>query len=994
MKKILLILTLLTITLYSLAYSTLEYDRYNVSFLNMKAGLPHNFVNAVYEDSKGFLWIATYGGGLVRYDGYTFATIPSCHSNMLMHSNSCRNIVEDRFGRMWIAFDEGIAVMDLKSYRTMDGRSMGVDITGILEQTGVNVALDNRGNIWVVTDKNIYKVVFDESGNVVNVYHATFVSNTPDVAVADVDGDGTVWAAIDDGIYKLDVVRGKLSKTPVSVMKPLFGSHYVTDFMLHSGDTWVTTNCGVYRYVKDSKQLVHYASDGSEGCLSHNFATCMAICPEGRLLVGTLGGVNVFDYNDGRFTQIRSGWSDRRLSLSSDFVHDIYTSKTTVWVSTDNGGVTKLTLRQGNVRNFVHRPGDDSSLSSGCVNSTYVEPDGTLWVGTVDGGLNRCAPGSSVFTHYTTANSPLRHNTVSTLISHGRILWIGTWGGGVYWLDMDHPDQMQRLEVEGKYDHITSHIGALAYDDINNGLWIGSNDGLFFYDFSKHGLTMPFKGCDLIRGCIGSLIDDKKRLWIGCVTGMRVIYLNRRQKGQFRCDEYRYKLDNPQSRLIDKITCFCQSADGRIWVGSNGNGLYELTGEKDGRMTFRAFTVQDGLANNAIKGIAEDIYKRLWIPTNNGLSVFNPADEVFSNYSESDGMVSSEFFYNAAVVKEADVYLCNVKGLTVFDVNAISAMADNKVTFTSLQVDNQPIYASSRFLEGDDISSARKIWLREGDKSVEIAFSTLRYDKDSKDTYCYRLREFEKEWIQARAGEHSVRYTNLPPGHYTFEVKCLSAMAEGDGDVTSVEVIVSPYFYKTWWFLTLMAMLAAYIAYRTYKQRVAKLKREAGERMLMPIRDALMTAENPMELQTRIKTILDNQRNFKRSYEKSVEIDQAKELEVHHEFMDEVFKAIEEGYMDSGFDIEQLAESLHISRSTLTKRMKEETGQTVSQILREYRLNVAREILITNTGNRNITEIAYRVGFNDPKYFTRCFTKKYGISPTAYAETGISTSES
>ena len=103
--------------------------------------------------------------------------------------------------------------------------------------------------------------------------------------------------------------------------------------------------------------------------------------------------------------------------------------------------------------------------------------------------------------------------------------------------------------------------------------------------------------------------------------------------------------------------------------------------------------------------------------------------------------------------------------------------------------------------------------------------------------------------------------------------------------------------------------------------------------------------------------------------------------------MEDVFKAMEEGYMDSGFDIEQLAESMKMSRNALTKKLKEETGQTVSQLLKEYRLNIAREILIQNSGNRNITEIAYRVGFNDPKYFTRCFTKKYGISPSGYVDT-------
>ena len=45
-------------------------ERYNVSFLDLKSGLPHNNISSVFVDSNGFLWVATYGGGLVRYDGY------------------------------------------------------------------------------------------------------------------------------------------------------------------------------------------------------------------------------------------------------------------------------------------------------------------------------------------------------------------------------------------------------------------------------------------------------------------------------------------------------------------------------------------------------------------------------------------------------------------------------------------------------------------------------------------------------------------------------------------------------------------------------------------------------------------------------------------------------------------------------------------------------------------------------------------------------------
>lgn len=65
--------------------------------------------------------------------------------------------------------------------------------------------------------------------------------------------------------------------------------------------------------------------------------------------------------------------------------------------------------------------------------------------------------------------------------------------------------------------------------------------------------------------------------------------------------------------------------------------------------------------------------------------------------------------------------------------------------------------------------------------------------------------------------------------------------------------------------------------------------------------------------------------------------------------------------------------------------MRSLTGQSAGQFIRNYRLNLARELLLKNkvTRTMNISEIAYEVGFNDPKYFTRCFTKHFNVTPSS-----------
>ena len=84
--------------------------------------------------------------------------------------------------------------------------------------------------------------------------------------------------------------------------------------------------------------------------------------------------------------------------------------------------------------------------------------------------------------------------------------------------------------------------------------------------------------------------------------------------------------------------------------------------------------------------------------------------------------------------------------------------------------------------------------------------------------------------------------------------------------------------------------------------------------------------------------------------------------------------------------MEALWEEGTLSAGQLAKRLNEETGQSTAQFIRNYRLDIARQLLKDGSTNRNIAEIAFSVGFNDPKYFTRCFSKLYGVSPSALSK--------
>ena len=954
----------------------------NLTVLDMHAGLPHNFVNDIYEDSRGFVWVATYGGGLSRFDGYNFMSLGFGSRNLSLRSNSCRNMVEDRFNRLWVSFDEGTDIIDLNTYQKVTPRWKDTDISQLLSQASITVYRDTKDNIWLLTADSIHRLTFDANGEVNEKHSLKYTSNTPEVKLFDVNGDGNVWISTDGRLKQFMVQDGRLQAKQLPAVFNALDNAYVTGILKYHGDIWVSSNQGLFRQTPGTNTLRRY----STGQITHQYTTCLALGNDGKLLIGSLSGVNVYEPDTDSFSVLNTNWGGH---VSSDFIHCLLVRPGAVWIGTETSGVIRLSSRQFKIRNYVN--GDSpSSLSPNCVNAMYVEPNGTLWVGTVEGGLNSKKPGDDSFEHLTTANSNLSHNSVSTLAADSRRrLWIGTWGGGVDIAMLDNPKEMSHLEVEEKYAHLLNYIGALIYDKYNDGVWIGSNDGLFFYDFALHKLVFPFERCADVRGCIGTLIDGAGRLWVGSQTGLRIIDLKNRDakaKYPFVCTNYMYKLDQPQTKVVDKITSFCQARDGSVWVGSNSYGIYHATLGDDGKWKFNVYTIEDGLANNSVKGIAQDQGGRLWITTNNGLSVFDTNDETFTNFDSCDGFLSSSFYWNSALSDGKNIYLGTDKGLSVVYGTNVIARGNEKLTFTQVSVDNQLVYAGSSFLD-HDISVARRLSLHESDKSISISFSALQYSSEAKGIYCYRMKGFEKEWTRMRPGEHSVRYTNLPAGDYTFEVKYLSAMSGDVLNTACIDIHVTPYFWKSWWFVVLVLIVLILAATHIYKRRLEVMRERETMRLLTPIKEALENSDNPEVTQTRIRSILDNQERFKESYSKMVEEDQLREAANAHPFMERLMKVMEKNYMKSEFDGDQLADALGMSRSLLVKKIKTETGQTTTQFIKDYRLNIAREMLAQNAGNRNITEIAYRVGFNDPKYFTRCFTKKYGVSPSSFSET-------
>ena len=985
MKRVALLVILLQMLSSSvraqLSSSLLE--RYNMSCLDLTKGLPHDHVNHIFVDSQGFVWVSSFGGGAVRYDGYTFRA-PSQGD-----SRACLGFAEDRHQRLWIAYDESTVVLDLRTMRRVTPSFGKGNIGSLLRHATVKVYCDSKGALWQVARDSIYRYEFDGDGAVSSISRCQYVGNTPDITIRDIDNSGNVWISTSLGLSRLTAQGNTLKFTPIHTVLQALKGLFVTDLLRQGSTVWIATNQGLYAYNFYQNTLREFHHTADERSLAHNHATSLALTSDGTLLVGTLRGICAYDASRSDFLCWNS--STAGYPLPSNFIRCLLNYQGQLWIGTETAGIVRLLPKPLLLQNYVHQPNNPQSLSPNPVNAMYASADGTLWVGNVEGGLSRRMPDGS-FVHWTTANSALSHNSVSVLEpdKYGR-LWIGTWGGGVNYVEMeDERLKIKDVTMAADFQRQTTYIGVLAYDKYNDALWIGSNDGVFLYDLKTGNIEDPFPDNRNIRGCIGACIDRNGHLWIGCLTGVCDIDLrsSRTGQGNFKYRHLRYKLNKPDSRVIDKITCIFEAKDGTLWLGSDGYGLYrrckneEVRGKRE--ETFEVLTTDDGLANNAVKGIVDDHDGRLWITTNNGLSVYDPRQHTFINYKEDDGLLCQRFYWNSAA-KGADgtIYLGSVKGLTEVRGENTDANYPIHMSFTHLVVDNQEVNASNSSILDCDISHAEKIRLHESNKSFALSFSTLSYVSQAQYYVC-RLKGFEDEWTTLKPGEHSVRYTSLKPGTYVFEVKS-STEAGQESETISIKVEITPYFWKSWWFLLLCVALLSVAFLYFYRLRVATLRRQEAEKLLIPIKKVLEESDAPEALQTRIQNILTYHVRMKESRQRSVETDK-QQTKPAKSFMERATDILEHHYMESQFDITEFADAIGMSKSLLAKRIKEETGQSTSQFIRNYRLSIARELILENYANRNIMEIAYKVGFNDPKYFTRCFTQLYGTAPSTYKE--------
>lgn len=553
-----------------LLYAVQNSSRFSLASITINDGLPYNFVDDIIKSDDGYLWVATYGGGVARYDGNEFVVFNTNTTDQrrLLRSNFVEKLAEDAFHRIWVAGESGIELLSTENLQLLPVESLQSEEMAGLMKAPVSFLMTTRtGNLWLCSRGHIYKVMFNSTGTVKKVIR---ISDTPiherGCVLSEIDG--YVWFFHKGKMCRIsESVTSSQEPQPVSVSLDISPLEAVFSIFHCQNNVWIGTSNGLYCYDLTTDTSLHYVHDAQNpSSLSQNYVTSITSTRDNQVIVGTLLGLNVFNASTSDFTRIQAGEVMEMHGLSCNFINTLYADDENdiIWVGTEIGGISKMFPSRLSVINYYHQQNLPGSLSRNPVNAIVEDEYQTLWVGTVEGGLNCRLKGSDTFLHYTTeAPAYLAHNTVSVLVIDDKDrLYVGTWGGGLGWINRK-PSASKRYVPLPLSDPFVS---SLAFDPVSHLLWIGTMNNVYVYNPADGTVSEPFlnEGKEVVnQNALGMCITRERELWISSPFGLLRINLTAYDKGQLKYQKYVYQLDNPASKRRERITSIFKRKTGQ-----------------------------------------------------------------------------------------------------------------------------------------------------------------------------------------------------------------------------------------------------------------------------------------------------------------------------------------------------------------------------------------------------------------------------------------------
>lgn len=876
-KMKILIVPLLLWVLSLPAYATIEVRSKRLTTAD---GLADNSIRYMYQDSKGFIWMATLNG-LNRYDGNSFITFrPQKTSALSLADHRVKTIHEDKHGFLWITTSaDWVSCYDLK-------HDCFVDFTGCGEYRDHYrevMILDDAVWVWGAV-QGCRRIEYKEGKFVSQSFNKSNGSlSSNDVCFIRRIGDKT-WIGTRKGVYywkegkliAVDRTHSFWKAVSYGQMVLLVSSE--GDLFRVEKDTlagvgrlprrtqdWAMT--GLFRIGKMQYVLT------SEGTLEIDMETCRVRRASGYYdipggfskkdnrgnywIYNRSGKLHYIDVRTGRKREFEVMPLDKLGFIDKERYYIVHDSRDIIWISTYGNGLFAYDVKTDSFQHFGVDVSSAGVLASNYLQCLMEDRSGSIWVSSEFAGLSKLdVLNEGAVRIYPEKEEMYDRSNMIRMMSPAPDgdIWIGTRNGGLYLYDAElkeqkekhysdintyamHEDRAHRkwiatrgkgLEVDGVlYQNDKADPHSLSRDNVfclledrKGRMWIGTFGG---------GLNLAVRKADgkyEFRHFINQtnaqretrvLCEDRNGwIWVGTSEGVFV----------FQPDElirnpkaYRhYSFDNGSLESND-IRAIIQDGKGRMWIAQSGYGLcMAIVGKSYEQIEFTHYTLKDGLVSMMTQALVEDNEGMIWVSTEYGLSCFDPDLMTFKNYLFSDSILGNVYSENSALCL-ADGRLAFGSGQGIVVVDPLQVFTEDqapRISFTDLRLGGLSVRP------GDPDSPLESSLAYAGE--IRLSYNqnsfTVAYS-----TFEYAESDLLKYMYRLDGYEKAwsvpeslpfASYKNLPPGTYALRVKACDASGVW-GEESVLKIIIVPPFWQTSWAFLVYFLLGLLALYVAYR---------------------------------------------------------------------------------------------------------------------------------------------------------------------------------
>lgn len=748
---------------------------YNFKQYNTEQGLPQSQVLSIYQDTKGYMWFGTNGGGVGRFDGEKFVTISE---NDGLANNIVYSIIENDNHEILFGTIKGLSIyngLEFKNFNEQQG----------LSNTIIFRLLNTKNKVWICTMEGVY--IYQDKKII--PFKSDSILNKSSVYSMFEDANKNLWfGTIQNGVVFYDVAKNKfkhfnvndglMSNLIFSISQTKDGNLLIgTQTGLNTIDSQfrvreleaipTNSNIAISCLLQDSDSEFYYGSH-SEGLSKFNFKTNKrTVC---------------FNFQNGLTRNpIQTVFKDRENNL---------------WIGTDGSGVFKYSNNR-----FTYYT-TTNGLPENYINAVAQDAEGNYWLALRSNGLVKLNSNTmKYFTFIPNEKNSIPDNDITCMLPlKDKSILFGTKEGLTKYTN-------NTFELVHNSNFSKSYILSL-FEDSKGTIWIGTTVGLFKY---KNGIVTIDEQINKLKGsnyefsiyCITE--DNEGNIWVGTASELVKIESNT------------ISIFNDKNGFMSgDVLASIADTRGGLWFGTS-SGLFHY----DGKL-FTKISQKNGLSSNNVLALEIDNKKRLIISLNSGIDILDLNDFYNKKISlqhlgKDDGLLNLEANYNAiAKDKQGRILIGTIDGLEIYDPSIETKNTKEAITnITSVKLffGQEDIF---KYAHGIDSTSTLplNLHLPFNKNHITFQFIGISLTAPEKVRYEYMLEGLDNNWIQPTSKTEAT-YSSLPPGDYRFLVRTMNNDGLWNKEPIVFSFSVSPPWYNTWWFYTIsvIVLLAGIILY-------------------------------------------------------------------------------------------------------------------------------------------------------------------------------------